>query len=221
MDFKTFVHRFGGSLRTRNLNSPLEPIWKKTMRNLRVHWLSLRSEAPAEFVRQDPWEAEYLFMLAARAKIGIVETGRFNGGSAFLMACANPGVPIYSIDLEPQNDALLLELMARLEVGANVQLIVGDSQKAKYQQIGGFDLLFIDGDHSYQGCTNDLENWYPDLAPGGHLLLHDSYDASPVMDACIDFAARRAPIVHVSPYKHANHTTHPAGSMAHFQKPFG
>ena len=219
MDYDTFIQRFGGSLRTKNLNSPLEPRWKKTTLNLRVHWLALKSEIPPEFIRQDPWEAEYLFMLAARAKVGILETGRFNGGSAFLMACANSEAPIYSIDLEPQDDRRFADLVDKLKIGSNIDLIVGDSQKAKYDQIKAFDLLFIDGDHSYEGCTNDLENWYPDLAPGGHVILHDSYHTSPVMDSCIDFVARHRPIVHISPFKHRNHSTYPQGSMAHFQKP--
>jgi predicted O-methyltransferase YrrM len=221
MDYRTFLGRFGGSLRTKNLNSPLEPIWKKTARNLRSHWLPTKSELPPEFIRQDPWEAEYLYILAERAKVGIVETGRLNGGSVFLMTCANPDVPIYSIDLSPQDDRTLRDMMTRLGVGSNVDLIVGDSQHVKYPQIKAFDLLFIDGDHSYEGCAADIENWYPDLAPGGHMVLHDSYATSPVMDACIDFIARARPIVHVSPYKHANHSTHPTGSLAHLQKPFG
>ena len=220
MDFLTFVGRFGGSLRTKNFNSPVDTVFKKTMQNRRMHFQSGKSEIPAEFVRQDPWEAEYLFMIAARAKLGILETGRYNGGSALMMSCANPDVPIYSIDLAPQNDALLRDLFEKLQVGGNVRLIEGDTQRSKYPEIGAFDVLFIDGDHSYEGCTADLENWYDDLVPGGHVLLHDSYHGSPVMDSCVDFIARRRPIVHQSPYRLRNHSLHPIGSITHFQKPF-
>lgn len=218
MQFDEFMRRFQGSLRTKNLNSPIDTIWKKTASNKRVHHLVRQSELPDEFIRQDPWEAEYLFMVATRAKKGIVETGRFNGGSCLLMACANEAVPIYSIDIAPQNDALLKSLLESFGIGGNVELIVGDSQNVKYPQINDFDMLFIDGDHSYEGCTRDLENWYGELAEGGHILLHDSYHGSEVMDACIDFIERHDPIVHISPFKHANHSTHPAGSIAHFQK---
>lgn len=218
--FSEFLTRFGGSLRTKNLNSPFDVVSKKTTRNRRVFYLHSKSDLPKEFIRQDPWEAEYLYLVAARARLGVVETGRFNGGSSLLMAFANPNVPIHSIDIQPQDDDALRGYIASLNLGANIDLIVGDSQNTKYPQIGYFDLLFIDGDHSYDGCTRDLENWYPDLAPGGHVILHDCYDGSPVMDACIDFIVRHGPIVHISPYKLSNHSAYPTGSLAHFQKPF-
>tara|TARA_Y100000593_G_scaffold89252_1_gene173127 strand:+ start:544 stop:1155 length:612 start_codon:yes stop_codon:yes gene_type:complete len=36
-----------------------------------------------------------------------------------------------------------------------------------------FDLIFIDGDHSYEGCKADLENWWPKVKPGQILCGHD------------------------------------------------
>ena len=36
-----------------------------------------------------------------------------------------------------------------------------------------FDLIFLDGDHSYQGVQKDIDNWYPRLVPGGILAGHD------------------------------------------------
>lgn len=35
------------------------------------------------------------------------------------------------------------------------------------------DLLFIDGDHSYEGCRSDIESWLPHLKPGSLLIMHD------------------------------------------------
>ena len=35
-------------------------------------------------------------------------------------------------------------------------------------------LIFIDGDHSYEGLTGDWFAWKPLLAPGGFVCLHDS-----------------------------------------------
>jgi hypothetical protein len=84
------------------------------------------------------------------AKRGILEIGRFNGGSVFLMACANPAVPIYSIDIAPQDDARLREIFRTQGVGANVKLIVGDSQRERSPEVGSFDVLLVDGDHSYE-----------------------------------------------------------------------
>lgn len=35
------------------------------------------------------------------------------------------------------------------------------------------DWVFIDGDHSYEGCMKDLRAWYPMVKPGGVLCGHD------------------------------------------------
>jgi hypothetical protein len=35
-------------------------------------------------------------------------------------------------------------------------------------------LIFIDGDHSYDGLTGDWFAWKPLVAPGGLVCLHDS-----------------------------------------------
>lgn len=40
---------------------------------------------------------------------------------------------------------------------------------------GILDFVFIDGDHSYEGCRLDIEAWLPKLKPGGLLSGHD-YD---------------------------------------------
>lgn len=39
---------------------------------------------------------------------------------------------------------------------------------------GTFDLIFIDGDHTYIGCLRDITDWYPKLKKGG-VLLGDDY----------------------------------------------
>jgi predicted O-methyltransferase YrrM len=35
------------------------------------------------------------------------------------------------------------------------------------------DLLFIDGDHSYESCRSDVLAWLPHLKPGGIIVMHD------------------------------------------------
>ncbi len=36
-----------------------------------------------------------------------------------------------------------------------------------------FDFIYIDGDHSYEGCKKDLDMWYPKLRKGGFFGGHD------------------------------------------------
>jgi predicted O-methyltransferase YrrM len=35
------------------------------------------------------------------------------------------------------------------------------------------DLLFIDGDHSYEACHGDVNSWLPLVKAGGCVILHD------------------------------------------------
>lgn len=177
VDYATFYSRFGGSARTKNISSAKRWLVPRghRQRNLRAWSLPHQSGLPKEFIRLCPWEMEYLYAVARGTKLGIIETGRAHGGSCFLMACAARQTPIYSIDIAPKNDDFLRQAFLKHGFGQNVELIVGDSQNAKYPQIGPIDLLFVDGDHSYQGCWNDLMNWYDILAVNGHLVLHDCH----------------------------------------------
>ena len=235
-NYNDFFAKFGGSLRTKKLVPTNPEIFsiKNMARFFLARWpysedvrngnkrrynIPMTSHLPKEYIRLCPWEAQYLFILASRAKLGIVETGRFHGGSTFMLAWANRQVPIYSVDIEPQNDILLKSYFDQYNVGDNVDLIVGDSQHTKYSQVGLVDLLFIDGDHSYEGCSADLENWYPNLEVGGHIVLHDCYFGSPVQDAVLDFMARHPALESIqSPYIHAEYWHLPAGSLAHLIK---
>ena len=52
------------------------------------------------------------------------------------------------------------------------------------------DVIFIDGDHTAEGVTRDLEFWIDHLKPGGRLMGHD-WDDTRVRDAVQAFAGRR------------------------------
>ena len=42
-----------------------------------------------------------------------------------------------------------------------------------FKTVGMVDMLFIDGDHSYEGVKQDFENFYPLVKMGGYILFHD------------------------------------------------
>jgi predicted O-methyltransferase YrrM len=216
-DYSRFYRHFGGAARSKHTVAPDDRTTRRD--NKRPYLLPETCDLPREFIRLCPWEMEFLFTVARRAKRGIVEIGRFNGGSTFVLACANPHVPIWSIDIKPQNDAFLREQFARFGVGANVQLIVGDSRKTR-DDVADYDFLFIDGDHSYEGCSADIAAWTPRLAAPGHLVFHDSYLGDyGVQDAIADFIERHADIsVLTSPFIGAEHWHYPAGSMSHLMR---
>ncbi len=206
MTYEEFFERFGGSLRAKHVGKrPLAP-------------LPLATALPKEFIRLCPWEAEYLWIVAHRAHAGVLEIGRHKGGSTFLLACAAE-VPIYSIDIAPADDDLLRELLANNDICADVSLIVGDSGiKCQKPDYGQFDLLFIDGDHTYEGCSRDLAQWYPRLSNRGHVILHDCYrGAYGVQDAVMDFLHYHPEVeIVTSPLIGEEYWRSPAGSIAHF-----
>jgi predicted O-methyltransferase YrrM len=231
MSFEKFDQLYGGSFRTKHLLLvPETPTGRLGLaarfllgrfdpHERRAYALPEAARLPRDFIRLDPWEAEYLYRCAQEASLGIVEVGRFHGGSTFLFACANPSVPVWSIDVDPQDDGLLRRLFADYHVGRNVELIVGDSQRDELPEIGRFDLLFVDGDHSYEGCLADLEQLVPRLTPNGQIVLHDCYAENPVQRAVLDFARGTELEVVRSPRIPRRHWFTPYGSLAHFTKP--
>jgi predicted O-methyltransferase YrrM len=131
-------------------------------------------------------EAALLFRLARDVQRGpVVEIGRFKGGSTLIMASALPdGVELWSYDahvaLRPDMPGSLLdaELRGALErfgLDAQVKLIVADSRTADPPP-QPIELLFIDGDHTYEGAKADFERWGAFVAPGGRVLFHDAVD---------------------------------------------
>lgn len=174
---------------------------------------------PKGFIRLEVDEADYLFMLAATAKKGILELGRCHGGSTYLLSHANPNIPIWSIDLAPRDDALARSYLEKNELGKNTKFLLGDTQRGDWPEVGDFDLLFVDADHSYAGCLADLEQWWPRLLPGGHAALHDALHKSTVTDAIIDFLDRHADAEAIrGPYMPSGSWRNWGGAIAHLHK---
>jgi predicted O-methyltransferase YrrM len=110
-------------------------------------------------------------------------------------------------------------MLAQEGLGGNVRLLVGDSREGGFPEIENFDVLFVDGDHSTAGCASDLAAYYPRLAAGGHVLLHDAYPGTGVQMAAMAFAERPDVQTVRSPYIIASHWHTDYGSIAHFVKP--
>ncbi len=122
----------------------------------------------------------------------IVEIGSEFGMSASLFCHgADSAVKIYSVDLFPDN--MLQEHQSNLrEAGFDGRCLQIGMYSAELGQewklpdkmvLGGdwiyphpghdIDLLFIDGDHSYEGVKADIEAWLPHIKRGGHVAFHD------------------------------------------------
>jgi len=131
-------------------------------------------------------EAALLYSLARDVQSGpIAEIGRFKGGSTIVFASALPaGAELWSYDfhvaLRPdmpgaELDEELRAALVRFGLDGKVHLLIADSRTAEPPP-GELALLFIDGDHSYEGAKADFDRWSAFVRPGGHVLLHDAVD---------------------------------------------
>lgn len=127
----------------------------------------------------------------------VVNIGAGSGTSGLAFMESRPDLFLYTIDIQKDNSpfgCLFAEEQvlraAGLWDGRNNQLH-GDSKKfgqvwGEVRTIGDngvvniglpsyppVDLVFIDGDHSYEGAKGDIEAWLPNIKPGGLIAVHD------------------------------------------------
>jgi predicted O-methyltransferase YrrM len=128
-------------------------------------------------------EAAYLWRRVRGLGAGtLVEIGRYRGGSTFLIAAAMAeGSRLVSYDLHvkggsgAERDRHLLAALEAAGLADRVELVVGDSRTAPAPDEPCV-LVFVDGDHGYEGVRADYKRWRTRLAPGGHLLFHDAVE---------------------------------------------
>lgn len=172
-------------------------------------------------------EAAFLFGLVRDlGQARIVEIGRFKGGSTFIMASAmGPGSTLESYDLHvalrddlqgPDLDRELEGALSRYGLSGDVRLVVGDSRTIDLPE-PGLDLLFVDGDHTYEGAASDLARWTPLVRPGGHVVLHDAVDTGGYGTVYPGITRAVAELVAQGEFVPA----HGAGTMAHLRRRAG
>ena len=135
-----------------------------------------------------PLEARFLFWLAGRVPEGglALEIGSFKGkSSANLAAGLKPGARLACVDTwqnqampyDPTVDVLPEFLRNTENYRDRIDTCRGSSVAIAANWSRPLDLLFIDGDHSYEGCSSDLRAWLSFLKPGGWIAFHDSSEA--------------------------------------------
>jgi predicted O-methyltransferase YrrM len=134
-------------------------------------------------------EAAVLAHLATGAR-RVVELGVYEGSSALVLAGAlSAEAELHLVDpfIDASGWALRRGSRAnaaatRLAVrratrrgGPKVRWHLARSQDVGRTWSGGsIDLVFIDGDHSPEGCREDWELWHPHVSPGGAVSFHDA-----------------------------------------------
>lgn len=142
-------------------------------------------------------QAERLYRAAASTRQGdqIVEIGSFQGRSTIVLAYGAPeGVSLVAIDPHAGNDRGPQEIdgyveqaagdhewfnanLAAAGVADRVRHVREFSDKAHGAVDGAVDVLYIDGAHRYAPARADIVDWGARVAPGGTMLIHDSFSS--------------------------------------------
>jgi predicted O-methyltransferase YrrM len=125
----------------------------------------------------DEVQAFHAFLRTRSPRV-VLEIGTYSGGHFCMLSRALPTLTtLIGVDLHVQNKPLIRRLAP---AGLNVQLIDGDSHSLPTRQeieraLGGqpIDVLFIDGDHSYEGVRSDYETYRDLVRDGGVIGFHD------------------------------------------------
>ena len=121
-------------------------------------------------------EAEFLYELSKNTKGSgaIVEIGTCAGKSTIALAYAQKekkGHQIHTIDIREHPD--LQSNLDRAEVTEFVNRITGRSSAVAKQWHEAIELLFIDGDHRYNGIVSDIKCWSDKVIINGIMVFHD------------------------------------------------
>ncbi len=111
----------------------------------------------------------------------VVNLGAGAGTSSLAFVESRPDLFLYTIDIQgPSHPFGCLEAADNAIKEAGHQLwirhasILGDSKEIGLNWGGSLaDLVFVDANHSYNGCKGDILAWLPNIKPSGIMAVHD------------------------------------------------
>jgi predicted O-methyltransferase YrrM len=130
------------------------------------------------------------------------EIGVLYGDTSFHLLNEIPNLTLYSVDPylpydEPDRTA---QHMAKYEEDARRRLAQFGSRSIMMKCTSveaapvitdeSLDFVFIDAQHTYEACKEDIETWFPKVRPGGFITGHD-YRWDGVNRAVTEFAQQR------------------------------
>ena len=129
-----------------------------------------------------------LLYVAAIAKFRecrrMFEIGTYQGRTTYHLTLAAEDALVYTLNLPPEEDPSVAEFIGCWFKNTDRerqirQIFKNSSEFDPTPYAGQMDLVFVDGDHSYEAVKNDTEKALQMLAPGGIVLWHDFATKSP------------------------------------------
>jgi predicted O-methyltransferase YrrM len=137
--------------------------------------LQMTNSLESELVKSQPKvmidTRDHLEFLRSIGQGNILEIGTEvgNTATAFLLGVEKSGGTVTSIDINSQ-------WSKNFPDHPQWTFILGDSKSEEVkEQLHGriFDILYVDGDHSYEGTKNDISFYSKLIHSGGLILVHD------------------------------------------------
>lgn len=123
-------------------------------------------------IRMNFDEAACLWRFVKGTSGDVLEIGRRHGGSTILLlAAAGESRRVISIDIDPAHHPDADAFFAKPTVAGRLDLVVADSRKYRTPPIG---IMFVDGDHSYDGTAADVSAHWAQLSLDGLAVFHDA-----------------------------------------------
>lgn len=129
----------------------------------------------------------------------VINIGAGIGTSGLCFMEARPDLILYSIDVNDFPNpygGLVNERTAMRDNGfleqSRFHQILGDSAQVGKDWTGGLiDMVFVDGEHTWDQVTADVQNWLPHVKQGGIMAFHDYH--SPFFPGIPDAARQFIP----------------------------
>lgn len=124
------------------------------------------------------WRSTIKRVLAPRLRgrpVNLLEIGVCEGRgaqAAFEVLLRHPESRYTGIDIWQLNPRHRADRNIALISDDRHTLVDGD-RRLVADACGPFDVIYIDGDHTYNGCQSDLIRWSPHVKPGGFLVIDD------------------------------------------------
>ncbi len=117
-------------------------------------------------------------LAASRSPATVCEIGTLFGGTSLFLCGLSPSMRVFAgIDIKLRNSQLVSALAPR---DVSVTFLEGTTRDPVVRRrleatLGSspLDLLFIDGDHAYEGARADLNEYRDLVRPGGLIAFHD------------------------------------------------
>lgn len=119
-------------------------------------------------------ERDWIYILLRSLAVdgAVVEVGVGDGGTFSILTAFGGGRPAFGFDdFSYQGEAQQRAFTETMQPFAGWSLISGSSHSAMPPDRIAF--LHVDGDHSYEGCLDDLERFATKVVPGGVLAVDD------------------------------------------------